>query len=269
MVLVLPSPYGNLNESILDLLRKQEGGGKLRGIVVLEKEQLTKENLLDMDKLGVRGVRLNMVSSGGSVSGDALRKAMTETAAYIKDAGLGGKWWIQLFIPGHFWDGKFHPSRFVWRDLLTGTSELRQTIENLGVRIIADHLGGMKGLSMLAQGASTIEQPGFDSLITLAKSQHLVVKVSGFPRASEEETRGYQDLELVVKRFAAEVPDQLIWASDWPHTGEARHRKGRSIDVPEPFRDIDDVAILKSLRSWVDGEVWERMMVTTPERMYA
>lgn len=52
MVLVLPSPYGNLNESILDLLRKQDGGGKLRGIVVLEKEQMGKENLLEMDKLG-------------------------------------------------------------------------------------------------------------------------------------------------------------------------------------------------------------------------
>ncbi|CZR52334.1 uncharacterized protein PAC_02211 [Phialocephala subalpina] len=251
MVLVLPSPYGNLNESILDLLRKQESGGKLKGIVVLEKEQMGKENLLEMDKLGVRGVRLNMVSSGGSVSGDALKEAMAETAGYIKDAGLGGKWWIQLFIPGHFWD------------------ELRHIVENLGVRIIADHLGGMKGLSTLAQDTSIVEQPGFNSLITLAKSQHLIVKVSGFPRASEEEKEGYPDLELVVKRLAVEVPDQLIWASDWPHTGEAKHRKGRSIDIPEPFRDTDDVAILKSLRSWVSKDVWEKMMVTTPGRIYA
>ncbi|KAF8858369.1 hypothetical protein BDZ45DRAFT_726015 [Acephala macrosclerotiorum] len=251
MVLVLPSPYGNLNESILDLLRKQEGGGKLRGIVVLEKEQMEKDNLLEMDRLGVRGVRLNMVSSGGSISGDALRKEMMETAEYIKNAGLGEKWWIQLFIPGRFWD------------------ELKHSIENLGVRIIADHLGGMKGSSTLAQGASTIEQPGFDSLIALAKGRHLIVKVSGFPRASEEEKERYPDLALVVKRLAKEVPDQLIWASDWPHTGEAKHRKGRSIEIPEPFRNIDDVAILKSLRSWVSSEVWEKMMVETPGETYA
>lgn len=105
MVLVLPSPYGNLNESILDLIQKEDGGGKLRGIVVLEKEQMGREELLEMDRIGVRGVRLNMVSSGGKVTGYALRKAMIETAELIKNAGLGGKWWIQLFIPGHFWEG--------------------------------------------------------------------------------------------------------------------------------------------------------------------
>ncbi|KAE8453314.1 hypothetical protein EG329_011381 [Mollisiaceae sp. DMI_Dod_QoI] len=251
MVLVLPSPYGTLNESILDLLRKKEGGGKLRGIVVLDSEQMTRENLLEMDKLGVRGVRLNMVSSGGSVTGDALRKALIETAGLIKDAGLGGKWWIQLFIPGHFWD------------------ELSETVRNLGVGIIADHLGGMKGSSMLEQGATVTEQPGFDALIALASSKHLVVKVSGFPRASEDEKAAYPDLEAVVKRFAVEVPDQLIWASDWPHTGEAKDRKGRSINVPEPFRDIDDVAILKRLRSWVSVDVWEKMMAGTPGKIFA
>jgi predicted TIM-barrel fold metal-dependent hydrolase len=105
MVLVLPSPYGNLNESILDLIRKEEGGGKLRGIVVLDKDQMGREELIEMDKVGVRGVRLNMVSSGGKVTGDALRKAMTEVAELIKNAGLGERWWIQLFIPGHFWEG--------------------------------------------------------------------------------------------------------------------------------------------------------------------
>lgn len=217
----------------------------------------------------MRGVRLNMVSSGGSISGDALRKAMTETAWYIKNAGLGEKWWIQLFIPGNFWDGKFSSTSSLKLLSLIRTSELRHTIENLGVRIIADHFGGMKGSSMLTQGASAIGQPGFNSLITLAKLKHLIVKVSGFQRASEEEKEGYQDLGPVVKRFATEVPDQLIWASDWPHTGEAKHRKGRSIDIPEPFREIDDVAILKFLRSWVNEEVWEKVMVTTPGKVYS
>ncbi|KUJ12401.1 uncharacterized protein LY89DRAFT_738191 [Mollisia scopiformis] len=250
MVLVLPSPYGNLNESILDLLRKGESGGRLRGIVVLEKEQMVKESLLEMDKLGVRGVRLNMVSSGGSVTGEALRKAMTETASLIKDAGLGSKWWVQLFIPGHFWD------------------ELADTVKILGVRIIADHLGGMKGSSMLLEGTPVTSQPGFNALIGLASAKHLVVKISGFPRASEKEEQAYPDLEKVVRRFAAEVPDQLIWASDWPHTGEAKDRKGRSLDIPEPFRDIDDTAILRRIRSWVSDGVWEKMMVNTPEKMY-
>lgn len=60
--------------------------------MVLDSEQMTRKNLLEMDKLGVRGVRLNMVSSGGSVTGEALRKAMSETASLIKNAGLGEKW---------------------------------------------------------------------------------------------------------------------------------------------------------------------------------
>lgn len=268
MVLVLPSPYGTLNESILDLLKNGESGGQLRGIVVLEKEQMGKENLLETDRLGVRGVRLNMVSSGGSVTGDALRIALIETAGLIKEAGLGEKWWIQLFIPGHFWDGMFliysrRLLRFI--DLWL---ELSDTIKNLGVKIIADHLGGVKGASMLSEGISVTSQPGFDALINLASLKHIVVKISGFSRASKTARTGYADLEAVVKTFAAKVPDQLIWASDWPHTGEAKDRIGRSLDIPEPFRDVDDVAILKIIRSWVGVVVWEKMMVGTPEKIF-
>jgi predicted TIM-barrel fold metal-dependent hydrolase len=146
---------------------------------------------------------------------------------------------------------------------------LSETIRNLGVRVIADHLGGMKGSSMLAEGASVTSQPGFDGLIALASSKHLVVKVSGFPRTSELESEVYPDLEPVVKKFATEIPDQLIWASDWPHTGEAKDRKGRSLDASEPFRELDDAAILKRIRSWVSEDVWGKMMVDTPARIYS
>lgn len=146
---------------------------------------------------------------------------------------------------------------------------MSETIKTLGVKVIADHLGGMKGSSMLPNDVSVTTQLGFDSLIQLAASKHLVVKVSGFPRTSELESEVYPDLEKVVRRFATEIPDQLIWASDWPHTGEAKDRKGRSLDVPEPFREIDDVAILTRIRSWVSGDVWEKMMIETPARMYA
>lgn len=140
-------------------------------------------------------------------------------------------------------------------------------VHELPLPVIADHQGGMAGLSALPNGtADCTAQPGFSSLLSLAKSGKVFVKVSGFYRSSELTTGGYDDLEPLIRYFAREIPQQLIWGSDWPHTGSNRSQATRL--VPEPFREVDDEAVLRNIKDWVGPELWYNMTVVTPAKLY-
>jgi predicted TIM-barrel fold metal-dependent hydrolase len=147
--------------------------------------------------------------------------------------------------------------------------EIAETIRTLPIKVIADHQGGMKGLSALPDGITDVrQQPGFSELMALAKSERVFIKISGLYRSSKLTTGGYDDLEPLIKEFAREVPGQLIWASDWPHTGSGSSRSEETKDVPERFRSVDNDAVLKNVREWVGREVWHMMTVSTPARVY-
>jgi predicted TIM-barrel fold metal-dependent hydrolase len=127
----------------------------------------------------------------------------------------------------------------------------------------------MKGLSDLPENTTDVtKQPGFSELMALAKSKKVFIKISGFYRSSKLTTGGYDDLEPVIRAFAEQVPRQLIWGSDWPHTGSGTNRSESTKDVPESFRVVDNKAVLKNIRAWVGPEVWHLMTVDTPAKVY-
>jgi predicted TIM-barrel fold metal-dependent hydrolase len=147
--------------------------------------------------------------------------------------------------------------------------DIAETIRTLPVKVIADHQGGMRGLSLLPTDTTDIrQQAGFTELIALAKSGKVFIKISGLYRSSKLTTGGYNDLEPLIKEFAKEVPHQLIWGSDWPHTGSGSNRSEATRDLPETFRDVDNEAVLKNIREWVGPEVWYMMTVVTPAMVY-
>lgn len=75
-------------------------------------------------------------------------------------------------------------------------------------------------------------------------------------------------MEELITTFAKEVPGQLLWGSDWPHTGSSKDRPLRGIDVVEPLRKVDNEAALRNLRDWMGEEAWRGMMVENPKRMF-
>ncbi|KAI4599561.1 hypothetical protein KJ359_002008 [Pestalotiopsis sp. 9143b] len=177
---------------------------------------------------------------------------MQKAADLIRD--LPG-WMLQIFGGAAIWE-KIHP-----------------TISALPVQVIADHVGGLIGSSKLP-GASTPEdalsQPGFSALLDLARSGRVIIKVSALYRCSDETDTGYADMAPIISKLAQEVPDSLIWASDWPHTGEGAQRVGgKNLEKIEQFRKIDDARVLGNLREWVgDEDAWHKMMVANPTRLF-
>ncbi|VUC28762.1 unnamed protein product [Clonostachys rosea] len=250
-VIVQPSPYGRDNTVLLATLRSlQELGHTGRGIAVVDVKTITDVELQEMHNLGVRGLRLNFQADGKSVDTVAFNKTLVTAAARI--AHMPG-WMIQVFIPAYIWDGIF------------------DTVLALPVPVIADHIGGLKGSSKLPKGANIdhSQQPGYNSLTELARKNKVIIKISGLYRASTKTDTFHDDLAPLVRSLASEVPDQLVWASDWPHTGEGKDRASHGIEKVEAFRHVDNRIILASLRSWIDSETaWVKMLVDNPARIY-
>lgn len=74
----------------------------------------------------------------------------------------------------------------------------------------------------------------------------------------------------IISKLAQEVSNSLIWASDWPHTGEGAQRTGgKNLEKIEEFRKINDARVLSNMREWVGEEdVWHKMMVVNPTRLF-
>lgn len=136
--------------------------------------------------------------------------------------------------------------------------------------VIADHFGGLLGTSKLSSANQDVtSQAGFDSLVNLAKYGQVFIKISALYRASTRGNAEYDDMQPLVEELAKRVPDKLVYASDWPHTGEGSDRKSRNLAHVEEFRSIDNELIVTNLRKWVQSEeTWHKMTVETPSIMY-
>jgi predicted TIM-barrel fold metal-dependent hydrolase len=270
IVLVQPSVYGNDNSLVIDTLKNHsdcadKSDRKLRAITVFNESTVTDEELADWDQLGVRGFRINTESTATGVDYDTLKARINNSATRLK---AYDNWLCQLYISGGDWDRQLDCTPLMDALKVNVSADIYDTVSELPISVIADHQGGMKGTTALpANVTSVTEQPGFKSLLALAKAGKVYIKISAFYRSSKLTSGGYDDLEPLIKKFAKEVPERLIWASDWPHTSGTNRTEANRY-IPEPFRVIDDAAVLHNIRKWVSPEVWMKMMVETPERIY-
>ncbi|MGO4199679.1 amidohydrolase [Rhizobium sp. YAF28] len=178
-IVVQPSVYGLDNQVLIEALAAFPE--RLRGIVVIDPETGPTE-IARLDRLGVRGVRINTRNKGG------LPLTAAETLAVsIRDFG----WSLQLQIS---------PDQI---------DDLARRLPHLGVRFVIDHLGFIP----LADGAWRQHLP---ALQRLADHPGGYVKLTAPYRLTRE--RGYAGFAEVVGALAASHPEKLLWGSDWPHT---------------------------------------------------
>lgn len=230
-VLIQPSFYGTDNRCLLDALA--ELGDTARGVAVVAPD-IAHEDLVDLDRRGVRGVRINLETGG--------HRDPKEAAADL--VALAGRlarldWHIQVYAA------------------LPVIAAAADTIARLPVPVVIDHYG----LPVAAKGTS---QPGFAALLDLARERRVYVKLSAPYRIST--VADHADAEPFARALIDAAPGQMLWASDWPHTDRV---PGRAATEIHPYRTIDDRGVLGRFEAWCpDAEKRRRILVETPARLY-
>ncbi|KAL3434576.1 hypothetical protein BDV09DRAFT_185805 [Aspergillus tetrazonus] len=235
--------YGSDCSSLRDFVSKL-GTSNTKAIGVVDPETVTADELHEMQRAGICGIR------------DALR-------AHVKAIKDHCPRWSMAFTHVHpeFW------------------TELKPFIEAeivpTGIRLVTDHFALLKGISMLpsqgegdGQEVDVSLQPGFQEIIELMRAGHLYVKISAPYRVSTQAPR-YEDLRPLVRAFFDANPRQVVWGSDWPHTPQMKVRTPEEALTETPYLIVDDLAWLRSLRSWLSDEEWHALMVANPSTMYS
>jgi predicted TIM-barrel fold metal-dependent hydrolase/predicted NBD/HSP70 family sugar kinase len=233
VVVVQPSVYGTDNSCTLDGMARL--GARARGVAVIDASTDAGE-LASMHESGIRGVRVNLATSGENDPGVARRNLL---AAAERVAPLG--WHVQVYTG---------------LDVITA---LADDLTKLPVPIVFDHFGG-------AQAAKGLDQPGWDVLLQLVASGRAYVKVSGHYRSSLA-APAYADMAPFARALIAANADRIVWGTDWPHPAHAPSPD--TAHELSPSYDIDDGLALNQLEIWApDAATRRKILVDNPARLY-
>ncbi len=182
-VFVQASCHGTDNRAMLDALER--GEGRYAGVAMID-DTHTAEDLTEMHRLGVRGIRFNFVAHLGGAPDLARFRRLVD-----RIAPLG--WHLEL----HF-DAK---------DL----SRYSELLAGLPVPFIIDHIARV-------QAADGIDQAPFHHLLDLLETNpRSWVKISGAERITADGEPPYDDVIPFAQAVVEVAPDRVLWGTDWPH----------------------------------------------------
>ncbi|KAF4447420.1 hypothetical protein F53441_9031 [Fusarium austroafricanum] len=192
IVLVQPSIYGLNNSCLLDGLRALDSE-RGRGVVTIDPEDFNVDELRSWHELGVRGVRLNLLSNGLEMNAKELERQLTLYADAVRPLG----WVVQVYVS------------------MDMVALIEPVVPKLNVKFCIDHLGHPDLKKY--QGVAPYDIPGFSSLINLLKNGHTYVKLSAPYRMSK--LPDYSDLDPLAKEVIRVAgKSHVVFATDWPHT---------------------------------------------------
>ena len=182
-VIVQPSTYGTDNRCALDALATF--GQAARAVVVVN-ETVSDAELQRMDRLGVRGIRFNLLQAGATTT------AMIEPLSKrIHDLG----WHIQINAPA---------------DRLTDAMPILERVPTL---VVLDHLAHVPQ-------PDGVKHPLFARVLALLDKGRTWVKLSGAYTDTRSGPPTYADSSAVARAYVKAAPERLVWGSDWPHPTE-------------------------------------------------
>lgn len=252
IVVVHASVQGSSPDALLDTLSKQGTGafphGKLRGLATIIPQDITDDQLDKLHAAGVRGARLHKMSWGhGEQSGpndiiNDIRAISAKTARLC--------WIIGVFCP------------------LTAWAALADDLRKLDPRtkIVADHFGAA------FPGSEDTEE--FRVFLELIREKRIYVKISGFERLYYGHRDEMDALEPIARAILDAGPDQVVFGTDWPHTGLGIVRKGKTdeqrLNEVESFRDVPDAEHIRRLRRWIrDDDAWHKLFVGNAGKLFS
>ncbi len=182
-MLVQPSFLGTDNSYMISALRRYPE--RLRGVAVVVPE-VSREEIEEMDRAGVRGIRLNL---DGLPIPDLRADAWPGLLALLRRMG----WHVELHRAA--------------RDLPAVIDPLLKS----EVRVVVDHFGR-------PDPAAPLDDPGFQYLLSVGSSGLVWVKLAAAYRLGGAEAGEKAALLTTPRLLDRFGPDRLVWGSDWPHT---------------------------------------------------
>ena len=181
-VLSQPSVYGTDNTAMLDAL--SEAGPDFRAIVMV-KESITDEELVNFHEMGVHGIRTQIKpdGSGKPLDLDGIRRM----AGRISPLG----WHVEIQVD------------------VGETHDVEARFSDYPVSVVIEHMGHMP----TARG---LEAPGFKSLLRFVSGGTGWVKLSG-PYINSALSAPYTDVRPFVDALVAADPSKAVWGTNWPH----------------------------------------------------
>lgn len=234
VVLVQPSAYGTDNRAMLDTMRERPG---MRGVVVIE-PAIADSELDAMHALGVRGVRLNLMSPRVGSASEAER-LLGPVAERLGPRG----WHLQIYADPAV------------------VAPIAPVLRSLGVPVVLDHMGGVRA-------EHGVDDADFRALLALLAEGGCWVKVSGADIVTRRDRDFSEPAAPYARALIAANPEQVVWGTDWPHLV---HHAGASGDASPPagYRPVDEAALLQLLADCArDERTFARILVDNPQRLY-
>jgi len=232
VVIVNPSVYGTDNSCTLDAAKRL--GSSARAIAVID-EKTPDAALDEMDRVGVRGIRVNLETRGQT--DPALAHQLFQ--AGVERIKQRKNWHMQVYAR------------------LSVIEAIQDAIKAAPMPVVLDHFAGAKA----ALGPA---QPGFATVLQLLRSGVVYVKISGAYRSSIL-APDYPDVVPLAQALIAANPRRILWGTDWPHPSQV---PGRKTEV-SPLFQIDDGRLFNQLTVW-SPQASERKMilVDNPANLY-
>lgn len=218
VVVVQPSTYGFDNSCTLDAVAQL--GDQARAIVVID-DQVTDLEVEHLTRRRARGARFHMLP-GGAVPWEMMPAVAERIAAH--------GWHVQLQMNG--------------RDL----TERVDALLALPTAIVIDHVGRF----MPPVGDDDVR---FHVLLRLLDTGRCWVKLSAPYESKPDSSHEYAAVTTLVHALIDHAPDRMLWATNWPHPGQA---------APPSLDDLRRLAF-----DWIpDNTIRHRILVENPAEVY-
>ncbi|SHI17129.1 Predicted metal-dependent hydrolase, TIM-barrel fold [Pollutimonas bauzanensis] len=218
-VIVQPKHYGTDNRCTLDAIAQLNGHG--RGIAVAHPD-ISDAQLRQLDAGGIRGLRFSLWNPADATTSIEMIEPLSR-----RIQGLG--WHVQLHMSG------------------CQIARHAALIERLACPIVFDHMGRLPPHLGIAH-------PAYAVIGHLVNQDRAWVKLSGAYLNTDSGPPAYADACAVARAFARDMPQRLLWGSDWPHITEAC--KPAAADL------------VGLLLGGMPAEMIERVLVDNPARLY-
>lgn len=190
-----------------------------------------------MHDLGVRGVRLNLRTRSEIIEPSLFAIILRKYAEKIRRFG----WALQIYTS------------------LDQVKHIASVIPSLGVPVVFDHLASPEG------SLPPKQLPGYSELMSLLKERLVYVKLSGMYRFPD--TPGLGEYVMEILRIA---PTQVVWASDWPHSGGVTRNPGGDRKKVQEYRSVNIPEFVETCKRWCnyDEDLMNKIWVENPRRLW-